>query len=41
MGPKKCFGAQNNLGISMREEGAKYVGSSDCKIGSLGCQTGK
>ena len=41
VGPKKCVGAQNNLGISVREEGAKYGGLCDCEIGILGCQTGK
>ena len=41
VGPKQRVGAQNNLGISVREEGVKYVGSRDCKKGSLGRQTGK
>ena len=41
VGPKQCVGAQNNLGISVREEGAKYVGSRVSKKESLGRQTRK
>ena len=38
VGPKKCVGATNNMGISVREEGAKHGGSSGSV---LGCQNGK
>ena len=41
VGPKKCVGEQNNLGKSVREEGAKYAGSCECVTGIMGCQIGK
>ena len=41
VGPKQCVGIQNNMGSSVREEGAKQVMLSDIQEGSLGRQTGK
>ena len=41
VGPKKRVGPKNNMGISVREEGAKHGGSSGCETGILGCQIGK